>query len=404
MFSSIGGLVSVPKIGFQLLSDDAWRFGIIYLMDLFYAVEQTYTSREALFCLFHNVQQSVPAELGSAVNEVLCYSPPTKFGRTWLMDRTVKRLLRCDLDLAQVLFLRRHRVQVVVSGQLLPFGPMIPMLSLIPDFQHVCLPEMFSVKERQIRDELYNAMAERSARVLLFSESVKADFERFAPSFAHKARVLKPVSCVPSSVYQDNPQQLSDFYHLPCKFVYLPNQFWKHKNHGVVFRAMRKLKEKGTEIFLVCSGYPGDDRHPMYFAGLLQELAISGIRNQVAFLGLLPREHVFKLMRQSVCVINPSLFEGYGMTVDEARSLGKQLLVSDLPSHHEQNLPQAIFFDPHDSADLAEKLNQVWNEKSPGPDLDLEEEACSALPARVTKYAESFMSVVQEVVVGATRL
>jgi hypothetical protein len=40
----------------------------------------------------------------------------------------------------------------------------------------------------------------------------------------------------------------------------------------------------------------------------------------------------------SICVINPSKF-GLGIGIDEARSVGKRILASGLPSHSEQNAP-----------------------------------------------------------------
>jgi len=86
------------------------------------------------------------------------------------------------------------------------------------------------------------------------------------------------------------------------------------------------------------------------------------------------------------------------MTVDEARSVGKQALLSDIPAHREQNPPQAVFFEPRDCEDLAIKLKHIWHQKSPGPDMELEMQARQSLPERRRKYAESFMSVVHEVV------
>jgi len=63
---------------------------------------------------------------------------------------------------------------------------------------------------------------------------------------------------------------------------------------------------------------------------------------------MVPREHVLLLIRQSIGVLGPSLFEGWGFGVDEARSVGKRLLISDIPAHREQNPPEAIFFNPQD--------------------------------------------------------
>ena len=103
------------------------------------------------------------------------------------------------------------------------------------------------------------------------------------------------------------------------------------------------------------------------------------------------------LMRQAICVLNPSLFEGFGLTVDEARSLGKRVLLSDIAAHREQDPQKATYFDPYDSEDLAERLGLIWREVEPGPDIELELEARQSLAKRIHLCAESFMSVASEV-------
>ena len=381
------------KIGFPVGRGEQWQAGVVYLMDLFQALRETGTKNLTLCLLPFHGEASAPEELGKLADEILLRPVLPRWTALWAMDVGFRRILRRDL--VDHLALKRHRVEVIALG-MAPRGSRIPMLGWLPDFQHIHLPDMFSPTERQARDRSFQEIAERSTRVILLSETVARDFLAFAPTYASKVRVLSPVSSVPRSVYESDPRPVCDAYHLPDKFIYLPNQFWKHKNHGAVFRALKILRGRGLDVFLVMSGYPGDYRHPHYFSDLLREVSELGIRQQVAFLGLIPRLHVFMLIRQSVCLLNPSLFEGYGLTVGEARSVGKAVVVSDIPAHREQELPQALFFDPRDCEDLAANLAQIWREKSPGPDRPLEEEARIRLPDRIRLYGTSFLSVVRE--------
>lgn len=156
------------------------------------------------------------------------------------------------------------------------------------------------------------------------------------------------------------------------------------------------LADRAVHPHLVCTGLPHDYKKPAHFAELLRLVAESGLHEQVIFLGLVPIDHVKALMRQAVCVLNPSLFEGWSSTVEEAKSLGKRLLLSDLPVHREQNPPGALFFDPQDPRDLALKLETVWREWSPGPDLHLETMAREALPVRLRQFGEAFLNIVSE--------
>jgi glycosyltransferase involved in cell wall biosynthesis len=255
---------------------------------------------------------------------------------------------------------------------------------------------MFDAADRAERNAAFLRSSEIATRIIAMSDSVQQDFQLFAPKYAWKVRVLPPASYIDPRVYQVDPLAITKLYNLPEKFIYLPNQWWKHKNHELVLRAVRSLKDRGVDVCVVCTGNLNDYRHPLQSAELFQKLSRWGIRDRVIYLGLVPRREVLALMRQSVCVLNPSLFEGWGYSIDEARSLGKRVLLSDIPAHRDQDPPQATFFDPVDCEDLTAKLAEVWFEAQPGPDTELEAEARRLLPRRRKAYAEQFVAIAQE--------
>jgi hypothetical protein len=103
-------------------------------------------------------------------------------------------------------------------------------------------------------------------------------------------------------------------------------------------------------------------------------------------------------MRRSLAVIQPSLFEGWSTVVEDARVLGKTILLSDISVHKEQNSPSAIFFKPDSSQELANHLELLTNKLMPGPDLISESEARTNNKIECQTYAEQFLNIVQTVV------
>lgn len=384
------------KIAFQIMGNDSWYAGVAHPKSILRALRYSRTNELTLCLLAPNSNGSIPDVLRQEVDEVINFPKFRRWTMEWVLDQAMKYAFKKNVQ--EERNLKQHKVDVVFGHLIRDRYTKIPTLSWIPDFQHVHFPEMFSLQERLQRDRAFLRIAKSSTRVILMSEAVKKDYQRFTPKYAHKARVLRTASYIPNSIYESDSKSVLNLYHLPEKFIYLPNQFWKHKNHKLVFQALKILKDKGLEIFIVCSGYPGDYRHAGYFASLFQKLSEWGIRNQVIYLGMLPYEHVLLLMRQSICVLNPSLFEGFGLAVDEARTVGKQVLLSDIPAHREQNPPKATFFNLYDCEDLAKKLDKIWLSTSPGPDIELELQARQILPERLHECAESFLSVVREMV------
>ena len=54
---------------------------------------------------------------------------------------------------------------------------------------------------------------------------------------------------------------------------------------------------------------------------------------------------MYTLNANCVALINPSFFEGWSTTVEEAKSLGTKMILSNIELHKEQ-AKEAMFFDP----------------------------------------------------------
>ena len=382
-------------VAFEQLGDGQWIAADVYRRNILRAVKQM-SGHEIRTCIIAGEKDQL--ENGSlralGVDQVIRFNRPRRWSGRGILNASFKYFAATDQALGRALC--SQRVDVLFGSILLFKCSKVATLSWLPDFQHIHLPEMFEESERAWRDTHYFQSAKAADRVVSLSNAVKEDFNKFAPSLAHKSRVVRPVSDIPQCTYETNPLSVIKLYHLPEKFVFLSNQFWRHKNHLKVFEAVRVLKERGEAITVVCTGYPGDYRHVAYFASLWEQLSRWSIRDQVIYLGTIPREHLVQLIRQSVFLLNPSLFEGWGMSVDEARSIGKQVLVSDIPVHREQDPPKAVFFDPNDCDDLASKMVRLWRGNLPGPDWELEAEARDAITMRLQSIAEEFVAICRE--------
>lgn len=74
----------------------------------------------------------------------------------------------------------------------------------------------------------------------------------------------------------------------------------------------------------------------------------------VVWLGLRPREEVFKLYDQADCLVFPSLIETWGLPISEFKPSGKPMLLADLPYTHEAlgEYTECCFFDVNDTVNL----------------------------------------------------
>ena len=239
----------------------------------------------------------------------------------------------------------------------------IPCLPWIPDFQSQRHPEYFpswvvDVERRRAQDWLsgggglvVSSLAARDDAVALFgADPAQLHVMRFAPCLDGDA-VSSP----------DLRDAVLARHGISRSYFFLPNQYWQHKNHGVVVTALLRLRDDGHDVPLVIStGKTLDPRKPGYFSEFEGRVRAAGLQDDYRVLGVIERQDMLVLLAHSVAVINPSRFEGWSSSVEEAKAFGKPLLVSDIPVHREQvaGRTAAELFGLDDAAALAGLLSR----------------------------------------------
>src|SRR5207253_10725495 len=106
-------------------------------------------------------------------------------------------------------------------------------------------------------------------------------------------------------------------------------------------------------VVVAASGLQVDPRQPDHFPRLKALIHEAGLDRSFLLLGLIPHDHVLALMRSCSALINPSAFEGWSTTVEEAKAMGTPMILSSLEVHREQAAARALYFDKNSPQELA---------------------------------------------------
>lgn len=268
-------------------------------------------------------------------------------------------LLRCLKKLAV-------DVALPVNGTLGRDYP-VSWVGYAPDFQHKYLPENFSSQECFARDIHFAQIFRDATAAVVNSKSVADDIRTIFPYTTAKIYTL-PFSPNPVAEWLDELAfDVREKYSLPDHYFLISNQFWIHKDHLTAFRALRTV-----EGDIVCTGTMADYRRPHYLAELEDFLADNELKERVTFLGHVPKRDQIEIMKKSLAVVQPTLFEGGpgGGCVCDAVSLGVPVIASAIPVNNEINAGDVRFFKAGDSEDLAERMREVINEDIIRPSKD----------------------------------
>lgn len=280
-------------------------------------------------------------------------------------------------------------------------GPKLPgpaqQVYWIPDFQYKHFPEYFAPAERNERDKMYAAMLSEPGILVLSSEAALEDFRRFFPEFSNKpVRILRFTTTLLESEYSPDAAEVCARHQLPERFVYLPNQMWQHKGFDTAYSALGLLKAQGLTIPLVCTGSEDDYRNTDHGKYLLNLIKTHGLESQIRHLGLLDRQEQLQIFRRAALILQPSRFEGWSTCVEDARALGKRIVLSNIPVHQEQDPHLGQYFKVGNAESLASVLSHAWPQASPGPNPEEELHAKHAGIRASENYARRFLAIMHE--------
>lgn len=378
--------MSVASIGFVAVGGRGWMGGANYVRHLADAVRAANASVDVQYVCGDTIQQDWQ-DVDPRIDV------PVKRNRWQRWFRIKPPPLRPLLEAAGVQFLypitydNRYNL-----GFDFPVGEQLKGIrwaGWIPDFQHEHLPEFFTPDDIAFRRKSIAALASEAETLVFSSNSSLADFHRFHSGFRGRAEVLR-FSITPFTLAENDEAVLGD---VPSRFFLVCNQFWRHKNHAVVFEALRILKGQGIRPPVLCTGALHDYRNTKFAEEIEGRLRDYGLESQVMLLGLVSRERQLALMRRALAVIQPSLFEGWSTVVEDIRALGRPSFLSNLDVHQEQNPPRAKFFPPQDAEALAVLMAQAWAEYAAGPDEAAEELALAATRERFVAIGHEMLNI-----------
>lgn len=297
-------------------------------------------------------------------------------------------------------FLRAHRIDVLSHSDFLGKRAHVPAICWITDFQHRELPHYFSRFERLYRDRDFKLQCRLAARIVLSSYDAQRALSTFEPSAVGKSRVLQFVAQPRVGAGTADLATLQERYGFAGPYFHVPNQFWAHKNHKLILDAMAVLRSQGQQVLVISTGAKEDYRQPHYFDRLMAHAEAAGVRDSFRVLGVIPYDDLVGLMLNSVALVNASRAEGWSTSVEEAKSLGKRIILSDLPVHREQAPLDGVYIDPDDAAGLARAMGDALKTFDPAVEAARSERAQRELPGRVQAFARAYQEIVLEVTGG----
>jgi glycosyltransferase involved in cell wall biosynthesis len=263
-------------------------------------------------------------------------------------------------------------LMIYPSPDTLSFEAGIPYVMAVHDLQHRLQPEFPEVSadgEWERREYLFRNGARHATVLLSDSDTGREDILNFYGEYGaapDRVKVLPflPAAYLPSSVPAADRDRVRITYQLPPRYLFYPAQFWPHKNHARIIRALHELKNKySVEVSIVfCGSAEGKIRTEEYrkVVTLARE---AGIEKNVINLGYVHDQDMAALYSGATALVMPTFFGPTNIPVLEAWALHCPVITSDIRGIREQVGDAAILVDPKSVESIAEGIWSVWKQE-----------------------------------------
>jgi glycosyltransferase involved in cell wall biosynthesis len=370
------------RIGIIFNFSGSWLGGVYYIQNIIKAINYLDDDQKPQIIIFHNDELSNFAkEINYPYLELVSWDFINVYKGylySWIFRQNifVQKLL-CQYKLDGIYPLYDQPVALTNTNTIIA--------TWFPDLQHKFYPNYFNKINLVFREMRLKLMLKNSDVLVVSSKDVASHFKRFYKiPVTLKIHILPFVSMIDDFSF-GNSEELKARYNVPKEYFMVSNQFYEHKNHIIVFKALTLLKKSNTKVHIVLTGKMEDYRNPKYIEKLKKEIADNAIEGNISLLGVIPRADQLCLLKNAKAIIQPSLFEGWSTVIEDAKSLQTPVICSDIAVHKEQLEAKGFYFNPSSEIELADLLkNFSRNNKA-----DIYENYDN----RVKKFAQNFISL-----------
>lgn len=236
----------------------------------------------------------------------------------------------------------------------------LPYLTVVWDLQHRNMPWFPEVSSNGVWDMREDSLAwflRRAARIIVGGQVGQQEIVDFYQVPQDRFKVLPhPTPSYALEAPDLDWDQLLAKFDLPDEFLFYPAQFWPHKNHANLLRALQILQDQhDLSPSLVFTG--SNRGNFQYIEALVEKL---GLGQQVRMLGFVSTEELLALYKKAIALVYASFVGPENLPPLEAFALGCPVIATRVAGAEEQLGDAALLVDPAAPAQFADAVLDLF--------------------------------------------
>ncbi|MFA6547383.1 MAG: glycosyltransferase family 1 protein [Candidatus Magasanikbacteria bacterium] len=253
-------------------------------------------------------------------------------------------------------------------GQLLPFFAPKNSVVMVHDSAFEAYPNVYRFFGRQYLKWMNRLIVKKSKLILTSTEFNKQEMLKFydsphchsdrlkgvEESLSNKIKVI-PLAC-DSKKFNLEKSAGQNIY---GKYILSIGRLEEKKNTARIVEAFGLVKKQFSDLKLVLIG-----KHGACFEKIQRAIDSSEYKKDIILLGFVEADELLTILKNAQVFVFPSLYEGFGIPVLEAMTVGVPVVVSKGGALEEVGKEAVECVDPLDTKDISEKiLNLLQDEE-----------------------------------------
>ncbi len=207
---------------------------------------------------------------------------------------------------------------------------------------------------------VFYSSVKKARKIIAVSESTKNDIIRYFRMKDEKIQVIYEGADGQFRLLpKESVDSLRQKYGLNRPFLFYTGVWRNHKNLVGLIRAFKLIREKYRDDLLLVLGGKEDP----YYPEVRRTWEEMGLQRDIIPVGFIDQTELPAFYNAATAFIIPSFYEGFGLIGLEAMSCGTPVISSDRTSLPEILGDAAVYFDPDDPEEMAEKIHLVMSDK-----------------------------------------
>lgn len=276
-------------------------------------------------------------------------------GPMWSQIVLANAVLR---DRPDAFFVPAHVIPLALT--LAPRSRRPKLITTIHDVVFRGSPETYSVRERWYADHATRLAVRRADRIIVPTESVKHDLERYYRCDPEKVAVIHHgvESRIMNQELWTETTKRPSFIIPHSLFILYIGRLECKKNVVRMVEAFTDIAPRHPDTRLVLVGAPGYGYEEVRAA-----IARSPARERIETLGWVDRGTHDRLLARASVFLFPTLGEGFGLPILEAMAAGVPVITSRGGAHEEVAGDAALLVSARDTAAIADALDRLLSDE-----------------------------------------